>query len=108
MGDKQVLEEADQAHGGEQQWTGRLHIKGAWQWGTGNILTVLNKYRWNYVLQKDFKEISKSDEIDKKTLAKIKKNAACDADILLNIYRVNHILHGQNHFDMFLRVSYHS
>ena len=82
MGDKQVLEEADQAHGGEQQWTGRLHIKGAWQWGTGNILTVLNKYRWNYVLQKDFKEISKSDEIDKKTLAKMKKNAARDADTI--------------------------
>ena len=33
-------------------------------------------------LQKDFKEISKSDEIDKKTLAKMKKNAARDADII--------------------------
>ena len=32
--------------------------------------------------QKNFKEISKSDEIDKKTLAKMKKNAARDADII--------------------------
>merc|ERR1712106_1179545 len=31
---------------------------------------------------KDFKEISKADEIDKKTLAKMKKNAARDADII--------------------------
>jgi len=32
--------------------------------------------------QKNFKEISKADEIDKKTLAKMKKNAARDADII--------------------------
>jgi len=31
---------------------------------------------------KNFKEISKADEIDKKTLAKMKKNAARDADII--------------------------
>ena len=82
MGDKQVLEEAGEAHGSEQQWAGRLHIQGAGQWETGNIVSVLDKYRGNYVLQKDFNEISKSDEIDKKTLAKMKKNAACDEDII--------------------------
>ena len=35
-----------------------------------------------FPLQKNFKEISKSDEIDKKTLAKMRKNAARDADII--------------------------
>jgi len=31
---------------------------------------------------KNFREISASDDIDKKTLAKMKKNAARDADII--------------------------
>ena len=35
-----------------------------------------------FSFQKNFKEISKSDEIDKKTLAKMRKNAARDADII--------------------------
>ena len=32
--------------------------------------------------QKNYKEITAADEIDKKTLAKMKKNAARDADII--------------------------
>ena len=34
------------------------------------------------IFQKNFREISASDDIDKKTLAKMKKNAARDADII--------------------------
>ena len=45
---------------------------------------TLKKYFTRIILlfQKNFKEISKADEIDKKTLAKMKKNAARDADII--------------------------
>ena len=38
----------------------------------------INIFLW----QKNFKEITAADEIDKKTLAKMKKNAARDADII--------------------------
>lgn len=36
----------------------------------------------DHIFQKNFREISASDDIDKKTLAKMKKNAARDADII--------------------------
>ena len=38
--------------------------------------------KYGYITQKNFKEITAADEIDKKTLAKMKKNAARDADII--------------------------
>ena len=44
------------------------------------IIQELSKY--GYFTQKNFKEITAADEIDKKTLAKMKKNAARDADII--------------------------
>ena len=45
-----------------------------------HIIWELSKY--DYFTQKNFKEITAADEIDKKTLAKMKKNAARDADII--------------------------
>ena len=46
------------------------------------------------IFQKNFREISASDDIDKKTLAKMKKNAARDADIIwiMNPDRIESIL----------------
>ena len=48
----------------------------------------------DHIFQKNFREISASDDIDKKTLAKMKKNAARDADIIwiMNPDRIESIL----------------
>ena len=36
----------------------------------------------SFLCQKNFKELTAADEVDKKTLAKMKKNAARDADLI--------------------------
>ena len=83
MGNKQVLEEADQTQSSQQQWVSGFYFQSAWQWRTGIYFTLMKYFtRIIFPLQKNFKEISKSDEIDKKTLAKMRKNAARDADII--------------------------
>ena len=46
------------------------------------LIFTLNLIQKLSYFQKNFKEISKADEIDKKTLAKMKKNAARDADVI--------------------------
>ena len=46
------------------------------------IIFVLERKADDQIFQKNFREISASDDIDKKTLAKMKKNAARDADII--------------------------
>ena len=44
--------------------------------------TIALERKATHIFQKNFREISASDDIDKKTLAKMKKNAARDADII--------------------------
>ena len=51
------------------------------------------------IFQKNFREISATDDIDKKTLAKMKKNAARDADI---IWIMNLVL-SQINFEQYFR-----
>ena len=82
MGDKQVPEETNKTVGHQQQWAGGLYLEGSWQWRIGkhyfqSFISVTCVFS-----QKNFKEITAADDIDKKTLAKMKKNAARDADII--------------------------
>ena len=81
VGYKQVSEEAYKTLGSEQQWADRLHFKSARQWGAGKSHYSFEYFHIIY-LQKDFKEISEADEIDKKTLVKLKKIVARDSDII--------------------------
>ena len=59
----------------------RPHLK-KWKNQRSAILSIPPYLKNDPILQKDYREITAADDIDRKVLAKMRKNAARDSDII--------------------------